>query len=278
MIFYLNVPWQAKPDPGLYNAKRKAMVPVVDDPEPSAFGLKKKSKEEWSCALCEIKATSESGLNAHLNGKKHKAKEAGHNIRKNNKSNKAFLSRMKTEKTVKATETIGTTKSGLDAKTDQQPAQPCIALGMMNETVVDKGVAESINVEKLAETMIDKGVTESKNEEQLVEINQNTGTLKNKKDTAIQEASKINAGTRKGKVERLWCEICRVGTFSQVVMEGHKKGKKHISKMKKFSQNNVSSPSTSGSEAPKLIKDTDGVNKETDQRITPVVQIETIFR
>ncbi|XP_051131558.1 uncharacterized protein LOC127251749 [Andrographis paniculata] len=38
--------------------------------------LKKKAKAEWSCAICQVSATSERALNEHLEGKKHKAKEA----------------------------------------------------------------------------------------------------------------------------------------------------------------------------------------------------------
>jgi hypothetical protein len=67
---------QAKPDIGLYSAKRKAVTHDVPGDEPSAIGLNKKLKGEWSCELCQINATSENGLNDHLNGKKHKVKEA----------------------------------------------------------------------------------------------------------------------------------------------------------------------------------------------------------
>jgi len=30
---------------------------------------------DWSCALCLVSATSEAGLNQHLEGKKHKSKQ-----------------------------------------------------------------------------------------------------------------------------------------------------------------------------------------------------------
>ena len=30
---------------------------------------------DWSCALCQVSTTSEAGLNQHLKGKKHKAKQ-----------------------------------------------------------------------------------------------------------------------------------------------------------------------------------------------------------
>ena len=35
-----------------------------------------KLTKDWSCALCQVSATCEAGLNEHLEGKKHKAKLA----------------------------------------------------------------------------------------------------------------------------------------------------------------------------------------------------------
>ncbi|KAL0404193.1 UNVERIFIED_CONTAM: hypothetical protein Sradi_2060100 [Sesamum radiatum] len=61
------------------NIKRKAATP------PSGAGAiefpsdgvpRKKAKEEWSCALCRVSATSELALNEHLGGEKHKSNEA----------------------------------------------------------------------------------------------------------------------------------------------------------------------------------------------------------
>lgn len=292
-MFYLSISMQAKPDPDLFNAKRKATAPPVSENEPFAFSLKKKSKEEWSCALCEVKATSESGLNAHLNGKKHKAREAGQK-RKIARRNK------KSGKNMKATQTVvDTTELGVDAEKDQQLLQPCTALEAMNETVVDKGVEESKKEEQLVKTVADNdtsateskndkfvGMMVGKNEEQLgetvadnggsvikstnediikfengglvAEKSQNVGSLESKRDAAMDEAEKISALTKRRKVEPLWCEICEISTFSKAVMEGHVKGKKHIKKMKKFGQNNVSPPSTSSvsqKAPPMLIKD-----------------------
>jgi hypothetical protein len=312
---------QAKPDPGFLSPKRKA--DYVPDAEPSAIGLKKKPKEEWSCELCQIKATCESGLNAHLKGKKHKVNE----LRQKRKIDRINKKREKTAN--KATETVvTTTKLGVDAETDQQPPQPCIALEVMNETMVDKVVAESkkeeqsvemmvdkgvaeaekevllvetvadngvaeagkeelvetvadngVSVtepknEKLVETMVDKSKTEFKTGEKFVEKSQNTGWLERKKDAAApEEAGKIVAWTKRKMVQPLWCEICQIGTPSATVMEGHMKGKKHMKKMKKIGQKNASPSSISSvsQKAPRLIEDANGVNKETDQVMIPVV-------
>lgn len=65
-----------KPDHDLHNPKRKAVAPPICDTEPSASGFSKKAKEEWKCALCQVSATSEMSFQKHLDGKKHKAKEA----------------------------------------------------------------------------------------------------------------------------------------------------------------------------------------------------------
>jgi len=173
---------QAKPDPDLYGAKRKAATPDAPNDEPSEIGMKKKPKEEWSCELCQIKATSESGLNAHLNGKKHKAKEAGQK-RKIDKRNR------KSQKTAeKITETIvvNTTKFGVDVETDQQPPQPCLALEVMNETMVDKGLTKSNKEEQLVEMMLDNGVTKS-NDEKLVEMMADNGVAKLENEEQVLE-------------------------------------------------------------------------------------------
>lgn len=72
------MPLQARPDVVVSSVKRKAVAPpaVNDDNEQAATNLQKKPKRDWSCELCQVTTTSENGLNDHLRGKKHKAKEA----------------------------------------------------------------------------------------------------------------------------------------------------------------------------------------------------------
>ncbi|XP_073001968.1 uncharacterized protein [Typha latifolia] len=50
--------------------KRKAVV------NPRSSKHQKPSEEEWSCAICQVTATSEASLNDHLQGKKHEVKLA----------------------------------------------------------------------------------------------------------------------------------------------------------------------------------------------------------
>ncbi|KAK4337688.1 hypothetical protein RND71_042175 [Anisodus tanguticus] len=76
----------AKPNTSLSGAKRKAITPPVEVTSNPPSASKKNSKEDWSCALCQVSATSERGLNDHLQGKKHKSKEAALRAQRNGKN------------------------------------------------------------------------------------------------------------------------------------------------------------------------------------------------
>ncbi|KAK4604802.1 hypothetical protein RGQ29_013030 [Quercus rubra] len=68
----------AKPTPNISGAKRKAETTSAGGTsELPPFGIKNRPKEEWSCAICQFSALSERALNEHLQGRKHKANEAG---------------------------------------------------------------------------------------------------------------------------------------------------------------------------------------------------------
>ncbi|KAI3801710.1 hypothetical protein L1987_29823 [Smallanthus sonchifolius] len=57
--------------------KRKLAPPVSEgSSKRGSDRLKRKVKEEWSCAICQVSTTSERGLTEHVKGKKHRAKEA----------------------------------------------------------------------------------------------------------------------------------------------------------------------------------------------------------
>lgn len=88
------------------------MAPLaVDESE----NLGKKSKPEWSCTLCGITVTSEKQLNAHHQGKKHKAKETFLRTQKIGKSTKISLSLKKKKKRVKSNEVVSI-NSGFDSR------------------------------------------------------------------------------------------------------------------------------------------------------------------
>ncbi|KAH9768705.1 hypothetical protein KPL71_011702 [Citrus sinensis] len=62
-----------KPDSNICGSKQKAATPAAGSGELPSKSSNKPTK--WSCALCQVSATTARGLYAHLQGKKHKAKE-----------------------------------------------------------------------------------------------------------------------------------------------------------------------------------------------------------
>nr|CAD1840227.1 unnamed protein product [Ananas comosus var. bracteatus] len=83
----------------LSGTKRKAEL----DSEVSKKLQKQPIKKDWSCAICEVCVTSESALNEHLQGKKHKAKLVlSGAVKKFNNNDKSILKKPKAEVLAKA--------------------------------------------------------------------------------------------------------------------------------------------------------------------------------
>ncbi|KDP38694.1 hypothetical protein JCGZ_04047 [Jatropha curcas] len=205
----------AKPDPNLCRAKRKAAtIPAGDAGELCLAGLKKKPKEEWSCALCQVSATSENGLNEHLRGKKHKAKEARLRATKMAKNLSALQLPKKTAKPAELT--IGVSCTELEAKVEE-------SLQVIKSNYTEKKIGNEKDSGK-------------KNEKQLKQ--KNKGATSVKKDVAAKlQREKRTEEFRKKKKFKFWCEECHVGAYSTMVMEAHKMGKKHADRLRKLDQN-----------------------------------------
>ncbi|KAF8033745.1 hypothetical protein BT93_C0109 [Corymbia citriodora subsp. variegata] len=147
-----------RPHPNLSTTKRKASTSPADADELSTFSQKKKTKEEWTCAVCQVSATSEKGLKEHLIGKKHKSKEAS--------------------------------------------------------------LARKIGKERNTESLVNQELKDSK-------------MLSSPKMAQNLEKTE---GSRKNKNFQFWCEMCQIGAFSMTVMESHKRGKKHIARLRALVQ------------------------------------------
>ncbi|CAK7338174.1 unnamed protein product [Dovyalis caffra] len=210
--------WAKRPDPNLCGAKRKAVTPSAEGAGELPFaGIKKKPKEEWSCALCQVGATSERGLNEHLQGRRHKAKEAGLRAQKMAKNpNNASLQKKKAKPAKLANLTAG------------------LEMGAKNEgESLQHNKSDNIS-NKITENKKDRG---NKNDELLVQKNQQLENL----NKSVAETVQIKGRTpeiRMKKKFKFWCEMCQIGAYSEVVMEAHKKGKKHLARLQESSQNN----------------------------------------
>lgn len=165
----------------LSGTKRKSAPPVAGDSgKPHSDGSKKKLKEEWSCAICQVRATSERALTEHLQGKKHESKEA------------ALIAQ----------------KSGANFGLGVAPKKPIV-----------KPI-------KLSLTAVNTSSSEKKSKSRKESSKETSSSLEAKKED----------GRKKSENYKFWCEMCKVGAFSEKVMNHHKDGKKHLTRLVKLLQ------------------------------------------
>ncbi|KAK7849123.1 hypothetical protein CFP56_003755, partial [Quercus suber] len=123
-VLCLSILLQAKPAPNISGAKRKAETASAGGTsELPPFGLKKRPKEEWSCAICQVSALSERALNEHLQGRKHKAKEAGLRAQRTGRSTSSTPSTKKTTMPSKQNQTAEDSEKTSSTKAEQGSAK-----------------------------------------------------------------------------------------------------------------------------------------------------------
>ncbi|KAK2646804.1 hypothetical protein Ddye_021999 [Dipteronia dyeriana] len=238
----------AKPDPNLCGVKRKAETPPTAPGELPFTNMKKKAKEEWSCALCEVSATSERGLNEHLQGRKHKSKEARLRAQAQKMRNNSTSSHSKESgKQTKVTFGGDTANIKQKMKAEEESGQPSKAEDGSDQKI--DGVDLKNKDEKLPNNQDNKN-------ENLVKKNQ-------------------NAKNRKKKF-KFWCAVCQIGAHSAIVMESHKKGRKHLARLKEQKLNVEAAPTITTTNmiiqaSPNCTekgKDVDAVAKEANEKTT----------
>ncbi|TQD71460.1 hypothetical protein C1H46_043014 [Malus baccata] len=242
----------AKPDPNLSGVKRKT-PPTVSASELPPFGLKKKPKEEWSCALCHVSATSEKGLIHHINGKKHQAKEARLRAQKPSSSN------------------------AQSSKKAANFSEPKKINGIRSTELRAKQVRKSLdhneNSDISNQKMQEQGTSKKEKEELLMLKDQCGDVLKNKDKVKMVERLERKEDVKKQKTFKFWCESCKIGAYNLKVWSSHISGKKHIARSQEPTQINIPIASfMASSEASKDAEDTD-VAKEAQEKIPTATAI-----
>ncbi|KAG2668196.1 hypothetical protein I3760_15G148700 [Carya illinoinensis] len=196
----------AKPNSNLSGAKQKAVTPPAgSSSELQPYGLKKRPKEEWSCALCKVSATNERGFNDHLQGKKHKAKETGLRAKRIGKIASSIPPPKETSKPSQFTETTDFGSLGLEARVEGESLQ-------QNEFKI-----------QMTENL--------KKNEQVPVLKKRIAENSKRKGTALAEGAEKTTEYKKQKQFKFWCAMCQIGAYSQVVMDAHEKGKKHRARL-----------------------------------------------
>ncbi|KAK8654879.1 hypothetical protein V6N13_107475 [Hibiscus sabdariffa] len=211
-----------KPDPNrVVGAKWKTPPPAgtTELPQPS-ISSKVTQNEEWSCAICQINATSEEVLAGHLGGKKHKANEErkkAHEREKNSDTNVVPLPK-KLKQSDEITEDNGKIKNEKDLQ----------------------GKAESLLEKKFADSLEKKHAPPAMDEaERKSEV-----SLEKKHVPTVMNVVEMTPELRKKKKIKIRCEICSVDLNSEVMMETHEKGRKHKARLREIGKSNVAALAT----------------------------------
>ncbi|KZV35525.1 hypothetical protein F511_21361 [Dorcoceras hygrometricum] len=193
-----------KPCENVPGSKRKAMAPPEELPADIVYYTK--AKAEWSCALCQVSATSEKALEGHMGGKKHKSKEAALIPQRGGKNYSIGLYSSKAAKS------------------------NCVV------STIDPGEEEKVNYK--AQSLLSDKEGEATSKEDDLPFLENPRSERSKKiqSEVIQKVQK-NEDDPKKKAYNHWCKICQVGTLSSRVMNSHKMGKKHCSRLRLCEQN-----------------------------------------
>ncbi|XP_021758030.1 cilia- and flagella-associated protein 251-like isoform X2 [Chenopodium quinoa] len=224
---------QAMPSSGISGMKRKAETSVAgSDEETASVASKDLQKKKWNCSLCGVSATSAGGLNLHLHGKKHKAKEAvtksGDTASINSTENNSVEnSRQPMEQ---ALESLAQFEE--EEQNQEQPMEE-------EKTKVQSMEEEKINVQPMEE---EKSQVTKKWECSLCQISATSeillhSHLQGKKHKAKEARLGVSQGMRtetdKGKNENIhkwYCSLCQVSAASEKNLNDHYKGKKHKAK------------------------------------------------
>lgn len=183
----------SRPDSDHSGKKRKS------PPESGVLSLPstswKKPKEEWSCAVCRVSATSEKGLNEHVKGKKHQAKEE----------------ELRVQKMV---------KDAYNRPWPKKTGEPSRVSNPSATAIADAGR------NKVAPSELNKTGTDS--DQKMKFKNKDHKLLPQKTNHGAPNFVKNK------KKFRFWCDDCSVGAYSNTVFDDHLKGKGHRARLEEL--------------------------------------------
>ncbi|KAM7252610.1 hypothetical protein ACFE04_000338 [Oxalis oulophora] len=202
-------------------SKRKAETPpALDDDKPILPENKKRAYQAWSCAVCQVSATSESTFNEHLQGKKHKSKQAtlnSNNLKPSNpmvscsKTKVEELLPLQQSKTRIISDKIFESNPDIIVKNDGSGLGLCCALCKVSMTS-KTGFYEHLQGKKhkskeavrklLQESKCGDGLDQKSINRECTNVGNETGKL-----ATVEKTS----GSKNENKHKLWCALCDVG-------------------------------------------------------------------
>ncbi|KAL9239822.1 hypothetical protein vseg_014105 [Gypsophila vaccaria] len=200
---------EAMSSAGIIGVKRKAETPArASDKETSALTVSADT-QKWFCSVCGVSTTSELTLNAHFQGKKHKAREAR----------------------PKANDTTNTNTISMSDNTSQPVSN--MSTEQENNLVTNKWECSLCQLSVTSETLLRSHIEGKKHKAkeaklQTDEITINVDGVPSEKS---QERSMSSSNENATATDKQWyCSLCGVSASSEKNLSDHLNGKKHKAK------------------------------------------------
>lgn len=193
---------QAMTNASICGRKRKAeTLEAINEEAASLTPGAEELPRKWYCSLCEVSTTSEGTLNHHMQGKKHKAKEA------KSKSNGA---------------TSITSMDSNSCDNSLQPGGPTNDTGLVGEQtpVAQKWHCSLCQVSATSEELLKSHLQGKKHKakEARLGVDQKTGNANGAENVKSEAMTKW------------YCSLCQVYAASEKNLQDHLQGKKHQTK------------------------------------------------
>ncbi|XP_057958429.1 uncharacterized protein LOC131151199 [Malania oleifera] len=203
----------------LAGVKRKAETMAISRADGvHSVNPSKKSQKEWSCAICRVSATSERGLNDHLQGRKHKAKEALLRSNKMEHTDGSNLLPKKAEKSIEHAVTAIMPIEGNSQAVNEFKIKPIEQRSQdVNEVEIKPIEGHIRNVNEVLKN--DKAMARGM---QITELEENGRYLADEKQETVDP---------KMQKPKYWCLMCKVGANSEAQMDIHQTGRKHMARL-----------------------------------------------
>ncbi|PRQ24235.1 putative transcription factor C2H2 family [Rosa chinensis] len=205
----LNIKNEAEPK---LTCPENRTVAGIEDPESP-----KEVQKEWTCALCQVTTSSESILNSHLQGRRHKAAYEALKAR-----NQAFVSKIAPASSAETSN-----------QPNKEPGKSIPSSGSKQKVPVSENVQGQKNSSPAQIT--------KKHHKQKEERADGVSSNGQKGKIPIHVEKVQSQQTKPNKVPRvkssLWCTICSIRCPGEIDLLSHLKGKKHKEKVQELQEN-----------------------------------------
>ncbi|KAL2897596.1 P-selectin glycoprotein ligand 1 [Bienertia sinuspersici] len=198
---------------------------------------KSQSTKKWECSICQISATSEILLRSHLQGKKHKAKEAKLGICHGMSDNCAETTKAKAVTVHKWYCSLCQVSAASEKNLNDhfQGKKHKAKVGLLHQEADNVDSKTSENMSEDLKMVQEKECLNSEQEPRKSQVSkQKISNRLNIVKTEIEGDISHDEGKKLDLVKFWHCKVCNEGTYDDATMALHRKSSKHMDMLRKI--------------------------------------------